>query len=271
MQMNSTYTCFRFGMIAALALLLSGSVYAQRTIQPKQIDFSSRGVLYNKETAFDIQLHTNGIAFALNFGEIKKYYLTRYWHVGFGVLKHPQEYRQPVNFQSGNILIRTSSAFAYGKQNNFMVIRAGMGEKRYFSEKAKRKGVAVGLSYEGGVSLGILKPYYLNLSRVDQNGVTDFVSTEKYSEENADIFLDINRIYGSANFFKGLNEISIMPGIHGKAGMHFSLGAFDEFVRALEAGIMFDLYFNKVPILVTDRNLQAFLNGYITIQLGKRK
>lgn len=272
-QMLSGFTYqFRVAGLSLLFLFSSALILeAQRTIQPKQIDFSSRGVLYKEEVAFDLQLHTNGISFALNLGDIRKYYLTRYYYLGFGILKHPQEYRQPVNFQSGNILIKTSSAFAYGKQNNFMVFRAGLGEKRYFSEKAKRKGVAVGVSYEGGVSIGVLKPYYLNLSRLEQNGVTDFVSTEKYSEDNADIFLDINRIYGSANFFKGIDEVSFLPGLHGKAGMHFSLGAFDEFVRALEAGIMVDIYFRRVPILITERNNYAFLNAYLTVQLGKRK
>lgn len=267
---NAIQHIFR-AMAIVLLMIVPYLLEAQRTIQPKQIDYASQGILYKEELAFDFQLHTNGVAFGVNFGDIKKYYLTRYYYLGFGILKHPQEYRQPVNFQNGNILIKTSSAFAYGKQNNFMVLRGGIGEKRYFSEKAKRKGVAVGVSYEGGLSLGILKPYYLNLSRLEQNGVTDFVSTEKYSESNADVFLDINRIYGSANFFKGIDEISIMPGLHGKAALHFSLGAFEEFVRAMEVGIMFDVYFKNVPIMIEAKNHPAFLNGYVLLQLGKRK
>jgi hypothetical protein len=33
-----------------------------------------------------------------------------------------------------------------------------VGEKKYFSEKAKRRGVAVGVNYEIGATLGLLKP-----------------------------------------------------------------------------------------------------------------
>lgn len=255
--------------ILASIVALSVCTHAQTTIQPKQIDYSLIGVLYNHEKAGDLQIHTNGLALAYIKGDIRKYYLTRYRYFGIGVLKHPREYRQAVNFQSGNLILKTSSAFAYGKQNNFIVARAGLGEKRYFSEKAKRKGVAVGISYEGGFSLGILKPYYLDLNRLEPSGGSVAV-TEKYSEENADLFLDVSRIQGAASFFKGIDEISILPGLHGKFGAHFSVGAFEQYVRALELGVMVDLYFKRVPIMIIENNQPVFVNLYATIQMGKR-
>ena len=243
---------------------------AQQVIQPKQLNYGLRGILYKEEKSVDLSIHSNGFFIGMNFGKILTYYKTKYFHINAGILKHPKEYRQPVNFQNGATVIKTSSAFTYGKQNNLIILRAGVGEKRYFSEKAKRKGVAVGISYEIGGSLGLLKPYYLNLNRVEENGVTDFVSTERYSEDNADFFLDQNRILGSASFFKGMDEISIAPGVHAKAALHFSVGAFDQFVRALEVGLMVDGYFKRMPIMILENNTPIFINGYVTIQLGKR-
>lgn len=257
-------------VIAVFTLGLCSPMVAQKTIQPKQVDYSMRGVLYKQEKSFDFQLHTNGFAFGYNSGEIRKYYLTRFYHLGFGLLKHPKEFRQAVNYTGGNFLLKSSSAFAYGKQNSLIVLRAGIGEKRYFSEKARRKGIAVGISYEGGLSLGLQKPYYLNLNRTGPSGEGQVVA-EKYSEENHDIFLDVNRIYGAASFFKGFGEIKVLPGLHGKVGAHFSMGAFEQTVKAMEIGIMFDLFFTKVPIMIIDNNQPFFLNGYIILQLGKRK
>ncbi|HLF63598.1 MAG TPA: hypothetical protein VI603_07590 [Saprospiraceae bacterium] len=257
-------------ILSFLALTtLSFCIHGQTTIQPKQIDYSLIGILYNHERAGDLQIHTNGFALAYVVGDIRKYYLTRYRYFGVGLLKHPREYRQAVNFQSGNLILKTSSAFAYGKQHNFIVARAGIGEKRYFSEKAKRKGVAVGISYEGGISLGILKPYYLDLNRLEPSGGSVAV-TEKYSEENADLFLDVSRIQGAASFFKGIDEISILPGFHGKIGAHFSIGAFERDVRALELGIMCDIYFKRVPLMIIENNQPFFLNLYATLQIGRR-
>jgi hypothetical protein len=254
-----------------LICFCSADLAAQSVIQPKQIDYGLRGILYKEETCFDAAIHSNGFYIGANFGKIMTYYKTRYYHLGLGVLKHPKEFRQPVNFQSGTALIKTSSAFTFGKRNNLLVLRGGMGEKRYFSEKAKRKGVAVGVSYEGGASLGILKPYYLEISRVEPGGVKDVVSTEKYSEENRDFFLDENRILGSTNFFKGINEVSIVPGFHAKIAMHFSMGAFDEYVKAVEVGLMLDGYFRKVPIMILERDQSLFFNAFISVQFGKRR
>lgn len=252
------------------AIFVPVALSGQTTIQPKQIDYSMIGVLYSSERTGDIQLHTNGIALAYTVGEIRKYYLTRYKYFGIGLLKHPREYRQSVNFHNGNLLLKSSSSFSYGKQNNFLVARAGIGEKRYLSEKAKRKGVAVGVSYEGGFSLGVLKPYYLILNRLESSSGGSYTVTERYSEENAEFFLDVSRVQGAASFFKGIDEVSIIPGIHGKVGAHFSLGAFEKDVRALELGFMFDLYFKRVPIMIIENNQPFFLNLYATLQLGKR-
>ena len=244
---------------------------AQTVLQPKQIAFDWKGVVYKNETAFDIRLHTNGFAFAVNFGELKTYYKTTYYHLEFGWIKDPRERKQ--NKNSRITLFNNSTSFIYGKQNSFMVLRAGIGTKRYLSEKAKRKGVAVGINYEVGPSLGLIKPYYLALERIGE-GNERFSSVERYSEENHDLFLNYNKIVGSGGFFKGYDEISLVPGVQGKIGMHFSLGAYDKTVKALEGGLMFELYTKKIPIMIENdeiKNSPYFVNLYVNLQFGKRR
>ena len=246
--------------------------FGQTTLQPKQINFDWKGVVYKKELAFDLRLHTNGFAFAVNIGELKTYYKTNYYHVEFGWIKDPRERKQ--NKNSRITIFNNATSFIYGKRNSFMVIRVGIGSKRYLSEKAKRKGVAVGFNYEFGPSICLLKPYYLVLERVGEGNIPTFNSVEKYSEENADLFLNYNKIVGSGGFFKGYSEISLVPGIQGKIGAHFSLGAFDRIVKALEAGIMVEVYTKKIPIMIETesiKNSPFFINLYVNLQFGKRK
>lgn len=122
---------------------------AQETIQPKQLEDPSKGIVYNQEFAINFRMHTRGLGFGVNMGKLQTYYRTKYWHFELGELQHCQEYKQrqdtPSSFNG-----RVSKAFKYGKQNNLFVARVGLGAKRYFSEKAKHKGVAVGISYEAG-------------------------------------------------------------------------------------------------------------------------
>ncbi|MDQ3016096.1 MAG: hypothetical protein M3R25_05180 [Bacteroidota bacterium] len=260
-------------IVAGIALIsLTGArVVAQTIVEPKQMDYSSVGILYNEEKVLELRPHSNGGVIGVQFGKIPAFYKTRYYQFDLGLLRHPKEYRQSITFNSGNPFTRSANSFTYGKQNHVVVLRGGVGQKRYFSDKAKRKGVAVGVNYQVGASIGIIKPYYLHLSRLEDDGFTDYVSTEKYSEENRDLFLDDTKIIGPASFFKGFDEISVIPGLNARVGAHFSLGAFDQYVKAFEMGIMVDAFVRRVPIMIIDNNMPVFINGYLSFQLGKRQ
>ena len=131
--------------------------------------------------------------------------------------------------------------------------------------------MAAGVSYELGPSIGLLIPYYLELNRIEDGGTQDYISTERYSDENADVFLDNSKIIGPASFFRGFGNISAIPGVHARIGAHFSVGAFDKYVKAFEMGIMIDAFVKPVPIMVIENNSPAFINGYISFQIGKRQ
>jgi len=255
--------------LLTILLPLFFAASGQNTFQPKQLDEAFKGIIYNQETAFNVRLHTNGFAFGLDFGKIKTYYQTKYLHIELGELKHNRETRQsPDNATSQNGTV--SRAFKFGKKNNLYTLRVGYGTKRYFSEKAKRKGVSVGLNYEIGPTLGLIKPYYIELRTAD--GGPNPQST-KYSEEVHDRFLDVWSIHGSSGWTRGLDELSVLPGVHGKISVHFDWGAFDQYVKAVEAGIMLDVFSRKAPIMVETeevRNRAYFLNLFLNLQFGKR-
>lgn len=267
----------RIACFLVLMLAMLPSMSGQMNFKAGENDYLDHtGVVYNKEFSVDVKLHTNGFALGVNIGTLKTFYKTRYYNFEIGELKHPREFRQSFDFQAPN-RNEVSKAFVFGKENSFFVLRGGIGEKRYLSEKAKRRGLAVGISYEAGPSLGLLKPYYLELVRIAEQGTPQLdIRSEKFSEENASLFLDIHNVFGSSGFSKGLNELSIMPGAHAKFAVHFDWGAFDEFVKAIEAGIMADFYFKNVPIMVesdlidNSENRPFFINLYLNLQLGKR-
>ncbi len=248
--------------------ILSGSFLLNQSFAQVGTPEFDRGIIYNQEFSLGLRMHTNGFALGTTFGKIKTYDHTNYLHFELGELKHVKEFRQSFEIPSA-ISGRISKAFKYGKQNNLYVLRGSAGSKRYFSEKAKVKGVAVGISYEGGATLGLLKPYYLDLRSGDGKQTIPF----KYSEEDHSRFLDIWQIHGASPWTKGFNEISLSPGINGKFAVHFDWGAFDEYVKSIEAGIMVDAFLNKTPIMVEVDNVEnrrLFINLFINLQFGKR-
>ncbi len=260
---------------------LSGILQAQVYFNSDENNYESdgnKGYIYQKEVAIDLKiLQTNGFAVGVSIGQLKSYYLTRFYNIEFGEINHPREYKETLDdFTFNNQSV--PKPFIYGKQNSFFVLRGGIGEKRYLTEKGKRKGLAIGVSYQAGASLGLLKPYYLNLKlRSDTDPSQLRIEARKYSEEIADRFLNIQEIYGGAGFLKGINETKIIPGGHAKLALHFAWGAFESFVRAMEVGVMADFYLQRIPIMVespTQKDIQnspVFFNLYLNLQLGKRK
>jgi hypothetical protein len=223
------------------------------------------GIIYNKETAFDLRFHNNGpISLGVNLGKIKTYYKTTFYRFELDEIHHPKEVKQSVDvsFLSGE-----SNSFTYGKQNNFIVLRTGYGQKKYLTEKAAKNGVAIATVIEGGLSLGLQKPYYLTVVA----GKEFAERSIRYSDATAKEFLDLNKIVRSDSYFNGFGDITPVIGAHFQAGLHIDWGAFDEVLKALEVGVMVDIFPKKIPIMVSQENSAYFMNFYVSLQLGKRR
>lgn len=270
MRLNSILK-LAFVLICAL-ISLSVEMQGQTTFQPKQIEFDWKGIVYRYENAFDFSLHTHGFMLGYNTGRILTYDKTRYYHFSIGYMRDPRERRQNKNIPFNGM---TSKSFTYGKLNSMYVLRAGIGRKKYLSEKAKRKGIAIGYSYELGPAVAMLKPNYLYLLFTEsQNGTqVDDLRAERYSDDNSEVFLDYSRIFGGTGFSQGWRELTFTPGLQARGGILFSLGAYDKYVKMLEVGVMADVFIKKIPILVeteAESNKPFFINLYLTLQLGSR-
>jgi len=266
MEMRRSYIT-----ILAILFVFAVNLQSQKILQPKQVEENLKGIVYKKEKTYDIRWHENGFALAYNSGKIVSYDRTNYYMFELGYTKDHRERRINRNLSFG--LFNSSKSFSFGKINSLINLRAGIGRKKYKSEKAKRKGIAVGYNIEAGPSLAILKPYYLELIYVLDAGASQVeLRSEKYSEENAEKFLS-DDVYGSSGFFRGLNEMSFTPGIQAKAGLLFSMGAFDKYAKALEVGLMADLFIKKIDILAESENITNkpyFIKFYLKFEFGVR-
>jgi hypothetical protein len=252
-------TCLTFTLLAL-------DIQAQGSLAPQ----TNVGIVYNQEQTFNFRIATGrSMVAGMEFGKLRTYNKTKTWSISLGELKHPKEQRQSADPRAS----RAFRPFIYGKQNSLFVLRSGWGAKRYYSEKAKQKGVAIGMSYSIGPSLGLLKPYYLALAHEGDVNTTYRVLHQKYGAyNNQAVFLDNTRILGASPFTRGISETSIVVGGSASIAYHMDWGAFDEMVKALEIGLMVDVFSKKTPIFVSDeQNKRVFMNFFINVQFGKRK
>ena len=257
----------------AIATLAVASVQAQETLFPRSTQTTSVGIVYDREVTGTAALHTNGFYAGFTVAKLKSYYKTSYWGAKVGLVKHPREVKtseRSVQFGQG------SGSFVYGKRNALIPVRAVKGWKRYYSGKDRRRGVAVGTSLELGLTAGLVKPYVLEIAGTgnEVNSRAQFYAYEEAGDipANPEGFLQRDRINGTGGLRRGWGGLSVLPGVNAKAAIHLDWGAYDEFVKALEAGIMVDAFADAVPLVIEPaNNTPLFVNFFVSVHLGKRR
>lgn len=219
------------------------------------------GVLvYSKQSLFGVKLRTNGYGIFYEFGKMTSQRNATLFSVEFTEIKHVKEEKLP----SGSGGFSFDNPYIYGKINNFYQLKLGAGMQRIVGQKGNKNGVAVNAIINGGLSLGMLRPYYII---VDDNGIN---RTIKYSPADSTLFIH-GFILGGAGLGKGWGEIKIKPGVFANTALRFDFGRFNEVITAVEVGISTEFYSSKIPILLFQKNKQFFYQGHIGIMFGHRK
>lgn len=254
-------------LILFLLLPFAASVFAQeKTIREEDKDLLSEDsdteILLKQEASGGLVLHSNGWGFIFRRGTHATAKKKRMWEIEAVSMKHPKE------FKSVNPYFENAKGYIYGKQNSLLVLRGGYGHQRviYHKEDRRNGGVEVRYHYYGGASLGLTKPVYLEIL-IPTNVPFEFtLTTEKYNPDEH----YIDNIYGKAPFAKGLNEIKVNPGVYLKSGFSFEYASRQDNIRTIEAGVVVDGYYKKIPIMALTENKQVFLSFYVNIQFGAK-
>lgn len=218
------------------------------------------GVLsYYKQSTFGLQLRTNGYGLFYELGRMKSPRITNIYTIELTEIKHPKEEK----FHGSDGFF--GNTFIYGKINNFYNARLGFGKQYIMGQKGNKNGIAVIGSLQGGLSMGLLKPYY-----IDVEDMTGQRVEMKYSSKDSTTFLT-SRVYGSSGFTKGWNELQVKPGIYAKTALRFDFGRYNESVSALEIGFSVDAFSQKIEQMALNPNKQVFYQGHIAFVFGRRK
>ncbi len=215
---------------------------------------------FRKHNIFGIKAASDGYGILFEKGKYKTPKRTLLFQFELNEKKHPKEEKTA---SSQNIFGQVNSVI-FGKANNFYQFKIGIGQQHLIGGKANKNGVAVSYLYAGGLSIGMLKPYYVDVENVNtgersRKKFTDTADGNSYA------------IIGASGFTYGWKELKIKPGAHAKAAMRFDYGRFNEMVTAIEAGMNVEYYFNEIEQVVLNKPKHFFFNAYIAIEFGRRK
>ncbi len=215
---------------------------------------------YSSENVFGLNLNTNaGLIGGVMFRHTKELKTGRYLNLGLELvnIKHPNE----VRYLSSN----TGNVFILGKKNYLFALRPQIGYEFVLFTKGKEDGIQVDAIINGGPTIGIVKPYYIQYQ--DSNETTIIPYSTSLMQAG---------IIGPGGFFHGFNKLKFTPGFHLKTGLSFEFGSFGSGVSGIEVGSLMEAYSQRIDILDISSayptyNRWLFTSLYVNIFFGGRR
>jgi hypothetical protein len=217
-------------------------------------------IIFNKQSIFGLKLATDGYGLSYEWGRFKSNRVATIFQIELNEKKHPKEKRTSYAVGAFNV-----NSVIYGKTNNFYQLKMSVGQQRIIGGKGNKNGVGVMAVYTGGVSVGFVKPYYVDVVNLN---------TDERLRKTYPTISDSSKVYeeiGAAGFTVGWGDVKIRPGANAKAGLRFDFGRFNETITAVEVGVSAEFYAQKISQMAYNKDKQFFFNGYVTLLLGKRK
>jgi hypothetical protein len=175
--------------------------------------------------------------------------------------KDYQEFDSPYSFNG--------RSYIEGKLNYLINLRPEYGRQWELLKQSTEGGTSLNGRISTGPTIGILKPYYVDISYIDAANRT--ITTSTSMAQALDNSFNKTTINGEGSFFSGLSEAKLTPGWHVKTALEFKFEAFKQNYLAIETGFIVDYFSQPVEILNQITPRSVYTTGYLTFFFGKSK
>lgn len=217
-------------------------------------------IAYKKQTVYGVKLISDGYGAFLEIGRGKSVKKAMLYQFEISERKHQKEEKSPsfANF---------SAPIIYGKLNFFYPVKLGVQQQILLGNKSNKNGLSVTGNLGGGLCIGLLRPYEIE---VDKNGQRVYIAYD--SPDSLRFVAAYNdQTATGPNFGTGWKHLKVTPGIYIKPAVRFDYGKLNELVSALEVGVNAEFYSKKIPQMLYNKQKQFFLSAYVAVLFGKRK
>lgn len=152
-----------------------------------------------------------------------------------------------------------------GKLNQLFVVRPSYGRQWTLLQKSSEGGQKLLGMLSTGPSIGIQKPYYVEISYDNGfQGTTEVPLAKTIDNSYKKVF-----IMGESSLWKGLNESQIIPGWHIKSAVNMEIETLKQNNIGIEIGFIVDYFTKPVEILNLMSGRQVYTTAYISFSMGK--
>lgn len=231
-----------------ILLLLQNFAFSQGEIDDEH------KIMFRNEKSFGMSLNSNGIGFGYRFAKRKKPRIKRIYEGNFNTMKHSKETKQ-YSWRSTSL-----SRFVFGKTHSVFNLRFGLGRQKEIFKKLDKNSVSIRFFYIAGITTAFAKPIYYLV----YNDKSKLVSEQKY-----DSLVQVHLIVEQSSYFKGIDEMLIIPGAYLKTGFSFNFSKTDKKLSMLEVGVSIEAYPKPIEIMALQPKQIIFPTVFLSFRFGK--
>ena len=223
---------------------------------------------YTHYLAVGGRLNSNGWAATVQYFRRRTALQDEVWSLAFSEIRHEKQVRQqrPTAFtQYGQ-----ATPYVFGKVNHVYALQLGYGRELLLLPGIVEDNLSLRFRYMGGLSLALLKPYYLKLVYADNVTGTTELREERYSGENAEQFLRPGYAMGAAKWGMGLDEVKPVPGLFLEAAAVIEVANSKALIQSVSIGANGAMYNSALPIMAEVKASPIHTSVFIGLALGKR-
>lgn len=142
--------------------------------------------------------------------------------------------------------------FIYDKKYYCYVLSSAIGYSKPLIKPSQRNRISLRLNLSVGPCLALLKPYYVEIA-VPTGGGNGTIAERPYDASLYNYY----DVVGEADYFLGLSEMKMVPGVNANIGVVLDFSAAKEFFRAIELSAYSEVYTKRLNIL--DQSPDRFL------------
>lgn len=153
--------------------------------------------------------------------------------------------------------------YTFDKKNYAYTLAPVFGITRQIIPKSEFNRISLRASLAGGPTLMILKPYYIEVA-IPFSPTQATVEVDRYDGSK----YNFTNIVGQADYFLGLNELSVVPGIRAQGGIMVDFSNSEDYIRGIGIGINAEYFFQEPEILDLNSNQRLFLGVSMSLLIG---
>ena len=224
---------------------------------------------YNRAFLIGGKLNSDGWSGCMDFIKRKNYKINKFWQISFSEIKHEKQTKQQ-GTNSTYPQLGNATPYVFGKINNLYTFQVGFGKEKLLLQAVLDGNLSVSYRYSGGLSLAMLKPYYLKLIYIDNGGASAHLEQYTYNQSDSAYFLNPNSILGASKWTTGLGNIDYVPGVYFETSIAIIPGKNKYFIQVVTLGINGACYAKQLPVLIDQVALPWQVSLFASFAIGER-